>query len=99
MQNRITTSKLFENKKGINMENKVNIYIKDGKYMVDAAIHTEVMTNDIADVQEHFSVDCACYFAEAIKEAIMNNSIIQKKIEEKEDKYNNTEFVKSGDKS
>lgn len=43
--------------------------------------------------------DCACYFAEAIKEAIMNNSIIQKKIEEKEDKYNNTEFVKSGDKS
>lgn len=25
------------------MENKVNIYIKDGKYMVDATIHTEVM--------------------------------------------------------
>ena len=29
----------------------------------------------------------------------MNNSIIQKKIGEKEDKYNNIEFVKSGDKS
>lgn len=47
------------------MENKVNIYIKDGKYMVDATIHTEVMTNDIADVQEHFNVECAYYFAEA----------------------------------
>lgn len=86
------------------MENKVNIYIKDGKYMVDAAIHTEIMTNDIADVQEHFNVECACYFAEAIKEAITNNSIIQKKIREKEDKYSNIEltnieFVKSGDKS
>lgn len=81
------------------MENKVDIYIKDGKYMVDAAIHTEVMTNDISDVQEHFNVDYAFYFSEAIKKAIMNNSIIQKKIGEKEDKYNNIEFVKSGDKS
>lgn len=82
-----------------NMENKVNIYIKNGKYMVDATIHTEVMTNDISDVQEHFNVDCAFYFSEAIKKAIMNNSIIQKKIGEKEDKYNNIEFVRSGDKS
>ena len=80
------------------MENKVDIYIKDGKYMVDATIHTEVMTNDIADVQEHFNVDCASYFSEAIKEAIMNNSV-KKKIKEKGDKYNNIEFVKSGDKS
>lgn len=85
------------------MENKVDIYIKDGKYMVDATIHTEVMTNDISDVQEHFNVDCASYFSETIKEAIMNNSI-KKKIKEKGDKYNNIEltnieFVKSGDKS
>ena len=80
-------------KGGTNMGNKVNIYIKDGKYMVDATIHTEVMTNDIADVQEHFNVECACYFAEAIKEAITNNSIIQKKIGEKEDKYSNIELT------
>ena len=33
------------------MENKVDIYIKDGKYMVDATIHTEIETNDIAKVQ------------------------------------------------
>lgn len=79
------------------MENKVDIYIKDGKYMVDATIHTEVTTNDIADVQEHFNVDCASYFSEAIKEAITNNSIIQKKIREKEDKYSNIELT--GDKS
>ena len=66
------------------MENKVDIY-------------TEVMTNDISDVQEHFNVDCAFYFSEAIKKAIMNNSIIQKKIGEKEN--NNIKFVKTGDKS
>ena len=62
--------KLFENKKETNMENKVDIYIKDGKYMVDATIHTEVMTNDIADVQEHFNVDCVSYFSEALKKRL-----------------------------
>ena len=53
-----------------NMENKVDIYIKDGKYIVDATIHAEVTTNDIAKVQEHFNVDCAHSFAEAIKDAV-----------------------------
>lgn len=70
------------------MENKVNIYIKDGKYMVDAAIHTEVMTNDIADVQEHFSVDCACYFAEAIK-----INYFQQRIEEAKKEFIEEDFV------
>ena len=67
------------------MENKVDIYVKGGKYMVDAIIHTEVDTNDITEVQEHFNVDCAYHFAEAIKDAVnlkhdfrcMNMSIIE----------------------
>ena len=57
-------------KESTNMENKVDIYIKDGKYMVDATIHTEIETNDIAKVQEHFNSDCAYHFAEAIKQHI-----------------------------
>ena len=52
------------------MENKVDIYIKDGKYMVDATIHTEIETNDISKVQEHFNSDCTYHFAEAIKQHI-----------------------------
>lgn len=67
------------------MENKVDIYVKDGKYMVDATIHTEVTTNDITEVQEHFNVDCVHSFAEAIEDAVnlkhdfrcMNMSIIE----------------------
>lgn len=45
----------------------VKISIKDGKYVVDATIHTEISTSNIAEVQESFAVDCAVEFAEAIK--------------------------------
>ena len=79
------------------MKNKVDIYVKDGKYMVDATIHTEILTNDVAKVQECFNSDCASYFADAIKKTIMNNSIIQKKMKEKEDKSNDIDFFKTGD--
>lgn len=50
--------------------NKVDIYFKDGKYIVDATIHTEVDTNNIAKVQEHFNVDCASAFTEALEQHI-----------------------------
>ena len=73
------------------MENKVDIYIGgNGKYMVDATIHTEVETNDIAKVQEHFNSDCAYYFAEAIRDAVSLKHYLRSF---------NTNIVESGEKS
>lgn len=72
------------------MENKVDIYIKNGKYMLDAIIHTEVDTNDITEVQEHFNVDCAYHFAEAIKDAVNLKHDFR---------YMNMSIIESGDKS
>lgn len=46
----------------------IDIQCKDGKYIIDARIHSEVDTNDIAKVQERFTSDCAYEFAEAIDE-------------------------------
>lgn len=50
----------------------VKISIKDGKYVVDATIHTEISTSNIAEVQESFAVDCAVEFAEAIRKMVIN---------------------------
>ena len=47
-------------------ETMVDIQCKDGKYIIDARIHSEVDTNDIAKVQERFTSDCAYEFAEAM---------------------------------
>ena len=41
----------------------VDIQCKDGKYIIDARIHSEVDTNDIAKAQERFTSDCAYEFA------------------------------------
>lgn len=49
------------------VEDNGKISIKDGKYVVDATIHTEISTSNIAEVQESFAVDCAVEFAEAIR--------------------------------
>ena len=51
-------------------ETMVDIQCKDGKYIIDARIHSEVDTNDIAKVQERFTSDCAYEFAEAMREAV-----------------------------
>lgn len=45
----------------------IDIQCKDGKYIIDAIIHREVDTSDIAKVQEGFTSDCAYKFAEAIR--------------------------------
>ena len=50
----------------------VKISIKDGKYVVDATIHTEIS----AEVQESFAVDCATEFAEAIRKIVINNEML-----------------------
>lgn len=48
----------------------IDIQCKDGKYMIDAIIHSEVDTSDIAKVQERFTSDCVYEFAEAMREAV-----------------------------
>ena len=64
------------------MDNKVDIYVVDGKYVDNATIHTEVNTNDIAKVQENFNVDCAYHFAEAMKNAVNLKHIYNEKEEQ-----------------
>ena len=46
----------------------VKISIKDGKYVVDATIHTEISTSNIAEVQESFAV--------AIRKMVINNEML-----------------------
>lgn len=50
----------------------VKISVKDGKYVVDATIHTEISTSNIAEVQESFAVE----FAEAIRKMVINNEML-----------------------
>lgn len=56
----------------------IDIQCKDGKYIIDARIHSEVDTNDIAKVQERFTSDCVYEFAEAIREAVNVNHLVMK---------------------
>lgn len=56
----------------------VDIQCKDGKYIIDAKIHSEVDTNDITKVQERFTSDCACEFAEVIREAVNISHLVMK---------------------
>ena len=59
------------------MNNTVKIRNNNGKYIVDANIHTEIETNDIAKVQEEFASDCAYYFAEQIRYAINTRDALE----------------------
>ena len=56
----------------------VDIQCKDGKYIIDARIHSEVDTNDIAKVRERFTSDCAYEFAEAMREAVNISHLVMK---------------------
>lgn len=56
----------------------IDIQCKDGKYIIDARIHSEVDTNDIAKVQERFTSDCAYEFAEAMREAVNISHLVMK---------------------
>ena len=67
----------------------VDIQCKDGKYIIDARIHSEVDTNDIAKVQERFTSDCAYEFAEAMREAVNISPLVMK---EQKDNMTKEEF-------
>lgn len=48
--------------------------------MIDAKIHTEVATSNIAKVQEHFITSCSYEFAEEIKSLISIASSVRPKL-------------------
>lgn len=67
----------------------VDIQYKDGKYIVNATIQTEISTLDIAKVQEYFVCDCQAAFAEAIRSMVTENAILRKAIKERMESKNN----------
>ena len=60
----------------------IDIKYENAKYIIDANLHVEVGTSDIAEAQEHFLVDCASEFAEKIKEVVNTANLINKKKQE-----------------
>ena len=58
----------------------IDIKYERGTYVIDAKIHTEVATSDIAKVQEHFITSCSYEFAEEIKSLISIASSVSPKL-------------------
>ena len=56
----------------------VSIEWKDGKYILHVSGTLAYEERDISKVQEKFNTDMAYYFAEAIRQACLNNGLIQK---------------------
>ena len=56
----------------------VDIQCKDGTYIIEARIPSEVDTNAIAKVHERFTSDCAYEFAEAMREAVNVSHLVMK---------------------
>lgn len=67
----------------------VDIQYKDGKYIVNATIQTEISTLDIAKVREYFICDCEAEFAEAIRSMVTENAILRKAMKERMESKNN----------
>ena len=58
----------------------VDIKYEKGTYVVDAQIHAEIATSDIAKVQEHFITSCSYEFAEQLKSLINIASAVKPKL-------------------
>lgn len=58
----------------------VDIKYERGTYVIDAKIHTEVATSDIAKVQEHFITSCSYEFAEELKNLISKANTVKPKL-------------------
>lgn len=67
----------------------VDIQYKDGKYIINATIQTEISTLDITKVREYFICDCEAEFAEAIRSMVTENAILRKAIKEQMEIENN----------
>lgn len=69
----------------------VSIIFKNGKYIVDAKIHCEIDTNNIADIQNRFNSDCLYEFAEEVRRVFSMNRIIEGRVHPS-DKQNDSFF-------
>lgn len=58
----------------------IDIKYERGTYVIDAKIHTEIATSDIAKVQEHFITSCSYEFAEQLKSLISVASSVRPKL-------------------
>lgn len=58
----------------------VDIKYERGTYVIDAKIHTEVATSDIAKVQEYFITSCSYEFAEELKSLISKANTVKPKL-------------------
>lgn len=58
----------------------VDIKYERGTYVIDAKIHTEIATSDIAKVQEYFITSCSYEFAEQLKSLISIASSVKPKL-------------------
>ena len=58
----------------------VDIKYERGTYVIDAKIHAEIVTSDIAKVQEHFITSCSYEFAEELKSLISIASSVRPKL-------------------
>lgn len=56
----------------------ISLVHENGKYKVILSGELTYDTNSISKVEEMFGVDMASYFADAVREACMNNGIIKK---------------------
>lgn len=64
----------------------VEIDFKNGKYIINAMIETEVVTLDIAEVRKRFICDCEAAFALAIRDMVTENAFLRKAIKEQKEK-------------
>lgn len=58
----------------------IDIKYERGTYVIDAKIHTEIATSDIAKVQEYFITSCSYEFAEQLKSLISIASSVRPKL-------------------
>lgn len=56
----------------------ISLVHENGKYVVKLSGELTYDTRSISKVEEMFGVDMAAYFADAVREACMNNGIIEK---------------------
>lgn len=59
----------------------INLVFENGRYVVKLNGELTYDTRSITKVEEMFGVDMAAYFADAVREACVNNAIITKALE------------------
>jgi hypothetical protein len=69
----------------------ISLVNENGKYKVKLSGELTYDTNSISKVEEMFGVDMASYFADAVREACVNNGLVKKVINTKKNQNNDNE--------